>query len=149
VRGSRRSAPITRGRLFVAAAGAIVACCAYSAPTDYCATSVSSLTWTIWIYTPTLNYAELEVGQELRLGLYSGNARCGDPRYTEVWSQSNARVARLTPLSNDEGATLSGLEPGTTVVTAVVVGTDGSREQATQTFRVIPGTGGAAIKSPQ
>jgi hypothetical protein len=138
VRGSRRSAPTTTRRLFVAAAGAIVACCAYSTPTDICATSVSSLTWTIWVYTPTLNYAELEVGQELRLGLYSWNTRCSDPSYNEVWSQSNPRVARLTPLSNGEGATLRGLEPGTTVVTAVVVGTDGAREQATQTFRVIP-----------
>ena len=138
MRGSLRSAPTTRRRLFVAAAGAVVACCAYSTPTDSCATSVSSLTWTIWIYTPTVNYAELGVGDELRLGLYSWNSRCGDPSYSEVWSQSNPRVARPTPLPNGEGATLRGLEPGTTVVTTVVVGTDGAREQATQTFRVIP-----------
>ena len=125
-------------KLLVAAAGAIVACCAYSPPTDYCATSVSSLTWTIWVYTPTQTFAELEVGEELRLGLFTWNTGCSDPSYVEVWSQSNPRVARLTPVSDGAGATLRGLEPGTTVVTAVAVGTDGAREQATQTFRVIP-----------
>lgn len=147
--GSRLSAPTTRRRLFVAVAGAVVAGCAYTAPTDYCATSVSSLTWTIWIYTPTVNYAELDVGEELRLGLYSWEPRCSDPSYSEGWSQSNPRVAVITPLSSGGGATLRGLQPGTTVVTAVLVGTDGARAQATQTFRVVPATGRAEIKSPQ
>jgi hypothetical protein len=138
VRDPRRSAPTTIARLFLAAAGAIVASCAYTAPTDICATSVSSLTWTIWIYTPTVNYAELAAGEELRLGLYSWEPRCSDPSYSEVWSQSNGGVARLTPASDGKGATLRGLQPGTTVVTAVLVGTDGARAQATQTFRVVP-----------
>jgi hypothetical protein len=60
------------------------------------------------------------------------------PSYDEVWSQSNPTVARLTPFSTRHGATLRGLETGTTVVTGEAVGADGARGKATQVFRILP-----------
>jgi hypothetical protein len=81
---------------------------------------------------------ELKVGEELTLGLVTINVGCRTPAYDEAWSQSNPAVAHLTPLSNGNGATLRGLQPGTTVVTGEAVGADGTRGKATQEFRVLP-----------
>jgi hypothetical protein len=132
--------PPTRTKLLVAAAAALVSCCACATPTGpECATSVSALRWSIWV-TPTLGATELKVGEELGLGLLPLKTAnlCRMPSYDEVWSQSNPPVANLIPFSSGHGATLRGLETGTTVVTAEVVGADGARGKATQVFRVVP-----------
>ena len=104
-----------------------------------CPTSVSGLNWSIQVNggTPPAFSTEMRVGQSVTMGVFTFSIGCTIPSHSVSWRHSNPAVALLTAgTPQEKAATMVGVAPGTTVITAEVVGNDGARASATTQMRV-------------
>jgi hypothetical protein len=127
--------------VWVAVAGVLLGseCAPGNVDLTNCSDSVSGFGWSIWVTggTPDINSTELRVGQTVDMVAQTISVLCTVPAYTVAWSHSNPAVATLAPQAGRR-ATLLGVAPGSTLVTAEVRGGDGARRSAEQELRIVP-----------
>jgi hypothetical protein len=109
--------------------------------TGGCPSSVSGLAWSINVSggTPIAFSTEMRVGQSVTMGASTFSIGCTIPSYSVSWRHSNPAVAMLTAgTPQPKSATLAGIAPGSTVITAEILGDDGARASATTEMRIVP-----------